>query len=210
MSEPLILPLRCPRCGGGLAGLPHDVVFWCGGCTLPLEVVQGQLIERRGSTARAVIDLPGTRRHLPVWALRVQVASSWEDPEREASAKHVPLSEWVYITAFDLNNPSYFGDPGLVFTQKRVQLEPAAPVPTMGCSRSLEEAKAFVEPHLLTIVDRRVDVTGLTLSAAIQDVVLWGIPFADQGAVLQDCIVGLKYPAAALNDVEALRSMKES
>jgi hypothetical protein len=210
MSEPLILPLRCPRCGGGLAGLPHDVVFWCRDCVLPLEVVQGQLVERRGSTARAVLELPGTPRYLPVWALRVQVVSAWEDPEREASARHMPLSEWVYVTAFDLHNPAYFGDPGLIFTQKRMQFEPAPPAPAVGCSRSLEEAKAFVEPHLLTIIDRRVDVTGLTLSAAVEEVVLWGVPFADQGAVLQDCIVGLKYPAAALNEVGALRSLKAS
>jgi hypothetical protein len=209
MSEPLVLALRCPRCGGGLAGLPHDVVFWCGGCAMPLEAVRGQLIERQGRTAQAVLDLPGTRRYLPVWAVRVQIASSWEDPEREASARQLPLAEWVYVTAFDLHNPSYFGDPGLIFTQKRLQFEPAEPVSARGCSRSLEEAKAFVEPHLLTIIDRRVDVTGLTLSAAVEDVVLWGVPFADQGAILQDCIVGLKYPAGALNDLGALRAAQE-
>ena len=208
MTEPLILPLRCPRCGGGLAGLPHDVVFWCGACAMPFEVTQGQLLERRGSTARAVLELPGTCRHLPIWAVRVQTVSTWEDPEREASARHLPQADWVYVTAFDLHNPSYFGDPGLVFTQKQVKFESAATLPALGCTRSLEEAKAFVEPHLLTIIDRRVDVTGLTLSAVVEDVVLWGIPFADQGAILQDCIVGLKYPAAALNDVGALRALK--
>jgi len=206
VSGPLILPLRCPRCAGPLGGLPQDVVFWCAGCRIPLEVVQGRLVERRGCTAKATLDLPGIRRHLPLWAMRVGVVSQWDDPEREANARQIPPAEWVYVTAFDLHNPSYFGDPGLIFTQKRIQLEPAATTPAMGCTRSLEEAKRFVEPHLLTIIDRRVDVTGLTLSAVVQEVILWGVPFADQGEMLQDCIVGLKYPAAALNDVGALRT----
>jgi hypothetical protein len=142
--------------------------------------------------------------------MRVHVVSQWDDPEREANARRLPPAEWVYVTAFDLHNPSYFGDPGLIFTQKRVQLEPVATAPAFGCTRSLEEAKAFVEPHLLTIIDRRVDVTGLTLSAVVEEVVLWGIPFADQGESFQDCIVGLKYPAAALNDVGALRAEEGS
>ena len=210
MSGPLILPLRCPRCAGPLAGLPHDVVFWCGGCQMPLEVVQGRLVVRRGRTAKATLDLPGKGRHLPLWAMRVHVVSQWDDPEREANARRLPPAEWVYVTAFDLLNPSYFGDPGLIFTQRRVSLEPATPALAVGCIRSLEEAKAFVEPHLLTIIDRRVDVTGLTLSAVVEEVVLWGIPFADQGDSLQDCIVGLKYPAAALNDVGSLRTLDVS
>lgn len=188
-------------------GLPQDVVFWCGGCAVPFEVAQGQLIERGGRTAKAMLDLPGIRRHLPVWGMRVGVVSQWDDPEREASARRIPPAEWVYVTAFDLHNPSYFGDPGLIFTQKQVRFEAVAAAPAMGCTRSLEEAKAFVEPHLLGIIDRRVDVTGLTISAVVRDVVLWGVPFADQGETLQDCIVGLKYPAAALNDVGALRTV---
>jgi hypothetical protein len=207
VAGPLILPLRCPRCAGPLAGLSHDVVFWCPACALPLVLVQGRLVERRGATARATLEVPGIRRHLPVWAMRVGIVADWDDPEREASARQIPLAEWVYVTAFDLHNPSYFGDPGLFFTQKRILLEPATATPALGCIRSLEEAKAFVEPHLLAILDQRVDVTGLRLSAALHEVILWGVPFADQGEVFQDCVIGLKYPAAALDDVGALRAV---
>jgi hypothetical protein len=69
------------------------------------------------------------------------------------------VPDWVYVTAFALSNGFYFGDPGLIFTQKRVELSLGDPAPLLGGTRSLEEAKVFVEPHLLSLLDRQADVS---------------------------------------------------
>jgi hypothetical protein len=58
----------------------------------------------------------------------------------------------------------------------------------------------------LTVIDRRVDVTGLEMSCAIREVVLWGVPYVDEGEALRDGILGLKVPAAAVDEVGAIRA----
>ncbi len=206
MTGPTILALRCPRCGAALAGSQQDVVFWCGGCNVPHEVVGERFVERRGSLARAALAGEKAVVYLPFWAFRVSYAMRWEDREREALARLVPAVKWVYVTGFALHNAFYFGDPGQIFTEKRVRLEAGPPARVVGCTRSLEEAKAYVEPHLLTIIDRRVDVTGLELSSTIGDVLLWGVPYSDEGDNLRDGILGLKIPSAALDEVGTIRA----
>ncbi|MFI5339601.1 MAG: hypothetical protein ACHQ7N_07165 [Candidatus Methylomirabilales bacterium] len=205
MAAPTVLALRCPRCGGALRGLQQDVIFWCSACQVPHEVVGEEFVERRGSIARAA--LPSRPLYLPLWAFHVQYATSWEDAEREALARQVPAVEWVYVTAFELHNASYFGDPGQIFTERRVHLEAGPPASVIGCSRSLEDAKAYVEPHILTIIDRRMDVTGMELSCAIGEAMLWGVPFLDEGNVLRDGILGLKIPDAAVDELGAIRAL---
>ena len=206
MTAATVLALRCPRCGGGFRGLQQDVVFWCNDCQVPYEVVGEAFVGRQGATARSALSSDRSVLHLPLWAFRVQYATSWKDPERQALARQIPPVEWVYVTASELHNASYFGDPGMIYTEKRVRLEPASPALVMGCTRSLEEAKAYVQPHLMTVIDRRVDVTGLEISCAIQDVMLWAIPYFDEGEVLRDGILGLKVPAAAVDEVGAIRA----
>jgi hypothetical protein len=205
MKGPVVLALRCPRCGTPLHGLQQDVVFWCEGCQVPHEVVGETFVERRGSAARAVLPSKQPVLHLPVWAMRVAYACHWDDPERAALARQVPSVDWVYVTGFELHNASYFGDPGMIFTEKRVRLEAAGPTLVVGCSRSLEEAKAYVEPRLLAVIDRRVDVTGLEMSCVIHESVLWGVPYVDEGDALRDGILGWKIPAAAVDEVSAIR-----
>jgi hypothetical protein len=205
MGQACVLQLRCPRCGAPFTGLQQDVVFWCGECLVPYEVLGSAFVQRPGHVARPALALEGSILYLPIWALRVQSVALWSDPARERDARHVPPIQWVYVTGFELQHASYFGDPGLTFTEKRVQMEAGDPSPVLGCTRSLAEAKAFAESHILTIIDRRVDVTGLELSATVEDVLLWGVPFFDKGHLVRDGILGLKFPAAAVSDLEAVR-----
>ena len=204
MTATTVLSLKCLRCGGALRGLQQDVVFWCSACQVPHEVVQEGFVERRGAVARAAAASPSL--YLPLWAFRVEYATAWEDREREALARLVPRVEWVYVTAFELHNASYFGDPGQMFTEKGVRLEAGPAAWLVGCTRSLEEAKAYVEPHLLTIIDRRVDVTGMELSCAIGEAILWGIPFLDEGDAVRDGVLGLRLPAVAVDELQAIRA----
>jgi hypothetical protein len=44
------------------------------------------------------------------------------------------------------------------------------------------------------------------MGCAIKDVLLWGIPYFDEGEVLRDGILGLKAPAAAVDEVGAIRA----
>lgn len=209
MSVPTatVLALKCPRCGGPLRGLQPDVIFWCSSCQVPHEAVGEGFVERQGCIARAALPADRPALCLPLWAFQVQYATSWQDPEREALARQVPPIAWVFVTAFELHNASYLGDPGQIFTERRVQLEAGPSAPLVGCTRSLEEAKAYVEPHILTIIDRRVDVTGMELSCSIGKAVLWGVPFVDEGKTLRDGILGLKIPAAAVDELGAIRSL---
>lgn len=209
-DRPVVLPLRCPGCGGSLCGLPQDLVFWCRECAGLQELVGTAFVAREGATARAVRPGRGLLRHLPLWAFRVE--AEWDWPEQvceSALVRQLAQPEWVYVTGFRLHNAFYLGDPGLIFTQRQVSLEAADPAPLLGCSRSLAAATAFVEPHLLSIVDRRVDVTGIVLATRIGQAVLWGIPVYDDGAVLSDGILGLEFPAAAVDQIGALRGWKD-
>jgi len=200
MPTPTILSLRCPGCGGALHGLSQDVVFWCDGCGGLHEVVQDAFLGRVGSW-RGPSSPPRDRSCTCPCGLprgcRLAVARS----QRAASAAHIAAFDWVYVTGFALHNGFYFGDPGVIFTQKRVALTAAEPAPILGCTRGLEAAKAYIEPHLLTIMDRQVDVTGLELACTIGEAVLWGIPYYDEGDALCDGILGLRIPAAAVDEI---------
>ncbi len=208
MLTPTVMQLRCQACGGPLHGTPQAVLFWCGDCGAIQEVVEGRFVPRRAQTARAALRVPGRLIHLPVWAFRVRASVAWAQPAaRDAAAWSAP--EWVYVTAFALSNGFYFGDPGLMLTQRRVILAAGEPAPLIGGTRSLEEAKAFVEPHLLSILDRRVDVTGVAATCAIEEAVLWAVPYYDDGLTLVDGILGLKLTGAALDEIGAVRAWWE-
>ena len=208
MLTPVILPLRCPGCGGALHGTPQSVLFWCEDCRSAREVVAGAFVSRPTQTARSVRPGPGRLCHLPLWGLRVRAAWERSGEVRGGNADWT-APDWVYVTGFALSNGFYFGDPGLIFTQRRVELSPGDPAPLLGGTRSLEEAKIFVEPHLLSLLDRRADVTGVEMSWTIDEAVVWGIPYYDDGRTLTDGILGCKLPGAALDEIGALRAWWE-
>ena len=169
------------------------------------EAVNGRFVVRRLQVARPLQGNGIPRGHLPMWGFRVR--ADWSRLNEEGPAATAwTAPEWVYVTAFALSNGFYFGDPGLIFTQKRVVLSQGDPAPVIGGTRGLEEAKAFVEPHLLGILDRREDVTGVQLSCVIDEAVLWAIPYSDDGITLSDGILSLKLPGAALDEIGALRA----
>jgi hypothetical protein len=207
VTAPALLPLVCPRCGETLRGLQQDVLFRCGGCGRFLEAAGERYVERAGATARPSGAEVRPTLHLPLWAFRVQVKAAWADPEREAEASLIAPVPWVYVTAFSLHNPFYFGDPGLIFTERRVALTAGEPAPVAGGVRGLDAASAFVESHVLTILDRRVDVTGVDLACTIEEARVWAVPFVEKGGVVEDAILGLRFPAPALNDLTALTAL---
>lgn len=208
MSSITVVQLRCPECSGILHGSPQAVLFWCEGCRGVVEVEQGRLVPRRTETARPVLRSPGRLCHLPVWAFRVRASWAWPETTVKVGQTWQPPDR-VYVTAFAVSNAFYFGDPGLIFTQKRVEPATAEPAPLIGGTRGLDDAKAFIEFHILSLLDRRVDVTGVEFGCTIDDAVLWGIPYYDDGYTLVDGLLGLKMPGAALDEIGALRAWWE-
>ncbi|RPI06191.1 MAG: hypothetical protein EHM71_11990 [Zetaproteobacteria bacterium] len=208
MKGPTVLQLRCEACGGPLHGTPQALLFCCGDCGAIFEIVAGRFVARQGLTAKAAHQAGGRLGHLPFWGFRVRAA--WQGPEEtrmRAGGWRAP--EWVYVTAFSLSNAFYFGDPGLIFTQRRIVLAATEPAPVVGGTRSLDEAKIFIEPHILSLLDRRVDVTGVTMSVVIDEAVLWAIPYFDDGVTLTDGVLGHTLPGAALDEIGALRAWWE-
>jgi len=49
-------------------------------------------------------------------------------------------------------------------------------------------------------------VTGLELACTIGEAVLWGIPYCDEGEALPDGILGLRIPAAAVDEIGSFRT----
>jgi hypothetical protein len=211
MTNPRLLPLRCALCGGPLVGAEQDVVFWCAACAAPQEVVGERFVARRGSLATAPVGT-GRLLYLPIWGFEVRTSVAWPDPSSAELVRGLPPLERVYVTGFGLSHAAYFGDPGLLFTQRGVRLEPEAGRGrwVAGCVRGWDDALAYIEPHLLSILDRRADVTGATLEVEVVGGTLWGVPFLDEGERVRDGILGLAYPAAALMDLEAIRACGET
>ncbi len=204
MPSIAVVQLTCPKCSRPLHGSPQAILFWCERCRTLFEVEEESLVARRMETAQPRLPSPGRLVHLPVWAFRVRASWTWpEAPAQPILAWKPP--KWVYVTAFAISNAFYFGDPGLLFTQKHVELAAGDRAPLAGGTRSRTEAEAFVEFHLLNLLDRRADVTGVELQCAVDDAVLWGIPSYDDGLTLVDGILGLKIPGAALEEIGALR-----
>jgi hypothetical protein len=173
-----------------------------------LEVVEGRFAPRPAATAEVSLEGSGRLLYLPVWGFRVRVTLARMEGV-EGAERGWQLPEWVYVTAFALSNGFYFGDPGLILTQRRAALTAGQPAPVIGGTRSQEGAKGFVEPHLLALLDRRADVTGLSLAACVEEAVLWGVPYFDDGLTLTDGIMGLKLPGVALEEIGALRAFWE-
>ena len=144
MATPTVLRLRCPTCGGSLHGTPQAVLFWCGDCGALQEVVNGRFVARRVQTARPLHENAAPRGHLSLWGFRVRAHWSWPDQEA-AAATAWTAPEWVYVTAFALSNGFYFGDPGLIFTQRRVALSQGDPAPVVGGTRGLATIGPFPE-----------------------------------------------------------------
>ncbi len=205
----VVLALNCPRCGGSFGGAGQDVVFWCAACRLPFEVEGGRFAPRRGAVAQATAASSGTLIHLPVWAFRVHSTMTWGDPSKTERGRALPAIPWVYVAGFRVHNASYFADAGQLFTARQPALTPADAGVVIGCSRGMADAALFVEAHLLAVIDRHVDVTGLSLEVEVAEAVLWGIPYFDEGTMVRDGIIEEAIPAAvieALPDIRMSRS----
>lgn len=196
MALQSIVALICPRCGGDLDGLETDTLFGCRGCSRawepsadglgqPLPLVQAC----RGATEGVT---------LPFWRIKVGamlLPEGVEAPERA----HVP--------AFDLRRRSYFGDPALLWTVHRQEIEVESPTrPLAGATLGRVEAIQLTRFYLLRALDAQRDLTGFDYDIHLEEPELMLVTFADEGDGLIDPIRGDRYSAAAFCDLEAVRA----
>jgi hypothetical protein len=204
-----VLRLQCEHCGGPLAGLPDDVVFICRQCALGYEATL------RGYQLHPVQWWHTRDRHrgnllyLPFWAFTCRTRIVCEDARKLERYTEVQAEERIYVKGFSLLNSFAAGNPGLDLTRARPRPRRtllSRPYPALvGCRRSSEEARAYLQLFLLSIMDREEDVTGVQLELEVDDLQLLGVPFFDDGRDLRSSFVDRRYPAPLITDVDGMR-----
>jgi len=202
--------LRCPDCGNPLEGLDKDLVFFCRRCRIGYESIE----EKGWKKLRVSVHAPdgfqpgGSVLWLPMWAMKVQPSVEAPPKEKEHAERILKDLQWVWVTGFRTWRPSYFGDPGLLYTSKSIKPEfesPAEETMPSGCAVRTGEAVEFPVPFLLSIVDRHVDVAPIEISVKITEGRLASVPFMDMGAEIVDMNIEWKWPAIFVEDIETIR-----
>jgi hypothetical protein len=210
MVSPLrVIALICPDCGRQLTGLAGDQVFFCLTCKHGLTP-QGEDWTRY-PLSLAAIEAPTAARlvHLPFWQLDIQASISGKNRQQEVASRHLLSLASIWVTGFALVRPSYFGDVGLVYTQKAVTFNPAPEFPPgffiAGCSRTVADAGRYARLYAAQIIDKHTDITGMDIAVNITAARLWAVPFVDDQDKILDLIAGASLPAFAIDDLEDLR-----
>jgi len=205
-----VKPLKCPDCGNRLEGLDRDLVFFCRRCKLGYESLGGNGWRKLGVSVHSpdAFRAGGPLLWLPMWAMKVKPAVDAPPKEKKHAERILKDLQWVWVTGFRTWRPSYFGDPGLLYTEK--SLKPALKTPeeeTMptGCAVGTGEVVEYPVPFLLSIVDRHVDVAPIEISAQITEGHLVSMPFLDMGEQILDMNIEWKWPAVFVEDIETIR-----
>lgn len=210
MVDYRVIPLICPDCGGELAGLRYDRVFFCSSCRQGLFPEPGSDWIRYPLSFPKLEETPRTETvHLPFWQIKFICNAFPTNSGQEIATRCLEGMDSAWITGFTVIRPSYFGDLGLVYTEKKVKPAPADRVSdgifTAGCTRTIEDALKYVKLYVTLILDKRADVTGMDIQVETRDARLWAMPFADYGDKVMDLVTGLELPAFAVDDLEDIR-----
>lgn len=203
-----VTALVCPECGGALAGLRFDRVFFCPACRRALEPGDGRWTPHPILPAAAP-PKEAVHFYLPLWRFRVTVTAAPVNRRQEAACRTLDDFTVVWVNAFNMLRPSYYGDLGLAYTEKGVEPKPTEDFAegcfVAGCARGREDAARYTQLYATYILDKRSDVTGMTINVDIINAALWAIPFAEVGDKVIDLVSGTELPVFALDDLEDLK-----
>ncbi len=208
-EELKVVPLVCPDCGRGLLGLRYDKVFFCMSC------MQGLYPPARGQWERFPASFPKLDEnsmqpsfYLPFWEIKIKVDAVAASRQQQVALKKLEDLDTAWVTGFSVIRASYYGDLGLLYTEKRIRLEPG-PRPARafitGCSRTVLDVTKYVELLVTLILDKRADVTGMELDIKTTGAKLWGVPFLDRGDKVADLVTGAELPVFAIDDLEDVK-----
>ena len=207
-----VTALVCPECGGGLAGLRFDRVFFCPSCRCALEPGPSGW-EKRPLVAAAAPEGEVPRFYLPLWRFRVTVTAAPANRKQELAVRRLDDFTVVWVSGFNMLRPSYYGDLGLIYTERSLEPAPAERFAEgrfiAGCSRGQADAARYTELYATAILDKRADVTGMTINVDVINAALWAIPFAEVGDKAVDMVSGAELPVFALDDLEDLKRINK-
>lgn len=212
MKEVSITVLRCPECGVELLGLDRDVIFFCRSCCSGYIARSSSDFERVPVFAQpSGVDIdPKTLLRLPMWAFKIDTSVIAAENEIERIERVIKKIDWVWITAFRAWRSSYFGDPGLLYTQKTIvpKMTPAeSDQMPVGCSILAADAAEYLTPLLLHIVDRVFDVARVDIEVKIIAKHLVSVPFVDVKDQILDTQMDWKWPAVFIEDIVQIKEM---
>ena len=77
----------------------------------------------------------------------------------------------------------------------------------VGCSIRETEAKEYIAPFLLSLIDRSVDVAAIEVFPEILESRLVSVPFVDETDKIKDTVIDYKWPVIFIEDIQPLRAM---
>jgi len=210
MDKLRVVALICPDCGSQLAGLSYDQIFFCRRCGQGLAPGEkGAWTKHPLSFAKLDNRPQADIIYLPFWQIAIQAQASCVNQGQEIASRLLAELRSVWVPGFTLTRASYFGDLGVLYTEKRVSLKAEDQIPSdraiVGCSRTMEDVNKYVRLYVTLILDKRADVTGMDINIATRDAKLWAVPFADYGDKIVDLLTGTELPAFALDDIQEIR-----
>lgn len=205
-----VLPLLCPTCAGRLLGLRYDRVFFCLSCRQALQPSPEQAGWEKYPLRFSLLESPPGPHpiYLPMLNLEISFSIRSQNRAHLAASRQLADLKSVWVMGFNLVKPGFYGDLGLLYTEKNVRLSPADPPPgalLAGCVRTAAEAERYAKLFLSLLLDRRADVTGMDLQVETGNLTFWAVPFADLGEKIVDPLSGHAFPAFAVDDLEDLR-----
>ncbi|MFO8058630.1 MAG: hypothetical protein R6V10_15195 [bacterium] len=213
MSKLKILPLVCPDCGRTLFGLRYDKVFMCMQCLLGLAPAE-QGWKRYKLEFPVLDETPADPPlYLPMWKMKVDVKADPQNKFQKASLRILEDLDHVWATGFSIIRPSYYADPGLAYTEQKVDPEAYDGIPprafVAGCTRGTEEADRYAELYVTLMLDKRADVTGMEINVTPLSYSLWAMPFTEREGKVRDMFAGLEIPVFALDDYLDIKRIRE-
>ena len=190
----IITALRCPDCGEALDGHQRDVVFCCPVCRVGHGVEAGVMTAHRVHEGVAVEDVDGRRLLLPFWKVSVSVPDTGFLSDLDG----------VWVSAFHMTRPAFFGDPGVDLTERRalpLEAEPdGEPLVLSGITRSAEQAERYCRLWVRSVRERLGAPDDALEVGAIE---LWALPFAyrESEERIVSLVSGVEYVSALVEDL---------
>lgn len=202
------MALRCPTCGNGLAGLESDFMFYCSDCRLACEPVEDRFAQHPIAVQKPRHESEsGKLFWASFWVFDVITRVDAKPKESERAGEVAIQYPQVWVAAFRMWRPTYFGNPGFLYTSNKISPDiddKRDPPQLIGCVLGKERAAEFVKPFVLSVIDRRVDVANIDISCEISKTQLLAIPFSLNGDKVKDTQINWEYSAMMFEDLTYL------
>ena len=204
MEEIRVIPLVCPSCGSDLAGPDSVRMFYCANCCTAHDLEAGE--STKVSFADSQFLLAGDIIFLPFWHFDAAIDLRSQDPKKMRELAAAPRIDRIWVAAFAMRNATVFGDPGFILTQRQTDWRPRPDGHLAGADLSEKGAEAIARYFALSMIDKRVDITGVDAGITLTDPHLVGVPFEDAGEKLMDGLAGNSFDHRLVSDIAAIRA----